>query len=373
MWAGEFIKNVMGTLDSRSLRELPPQIEVEVESRHEEEIFHLLPLLGPLFGCGILLFSAWDYLIDPAHAWSTFLVRLLLVLLGSIAYVPNRLQWSPVQRCGVIYGTHSCAIIISEYLLNNGFLYGLTGIAACIFVVSVITLRVRTFLLILSAPTLLFLILSAIRFPLFEFINSVMLYIFSVACAGIVMLVIRYFRLKAFSLEKKLLHISHHDSLTGAYNRGYLTELAVREIALAKRHGRALCVAMIDIDHFKSVNDTYGHAVGDETIKLLVKTCEQNLREIDHFGRIGGEEFVCILPETAESDAMLCAERLRRSIEEMRIKIPSGYLQVTASIGVAVLIQQPDWDALLKDADTALYSAKRDGRNRVVLATTCIS
>jgi diguanylate cyclase (GGDEF)-like protein len=223
--------------------------------------------------------------------------------------------------------------------------------------------------MILSAPTLLFLVLSAIRLPLLDFLNNVMLYIFSVVCAATVMLVIRDFRLKAYSLEKKLLQVSRHDSLTGAYNRGYLTELAEHEISLSKRHGRPVAVAMIDIDHFKSVNDTYGHAVGDQTIKSLVETCQKNLRVIDHFGRIGGEEFVCLLPETAQADAMLCAERLRRSIEAMRIELPSGYLHITASIGVAILnSSHVDWQSLLKDADGALYRAKRSGRNRVVLA-----
>jgi predicted signal transduction protein with EAL and GGDEF domain len=107
----------------------------------------------------------------------------------------------------------------------------------------------------------------------------------------------------------------------------------------------------------------------DQAIKALVETCQKNLRVIDHFGRIGGEEFICLLPETAEPEATLCAERLRRSIEVMRIRLPSGYLQITASIGVAVLNSgHAGWESLLKDADGALYRAKNSGRNRVVLA-----
>jgi diguanylate cyclase (GGDEF)-like protein len=138
---------------------------------------------------------------------------------------------------------------------------------------------------------------------------------------------------------------------------------------LAARHGRALALAMLDIDHFKEVNDTYGHDIGDKVLKRLTDTCSQNLRLIDHFGRIGGEEFVCIFPETDEAQAMLCAERLRQSVEAIKIDMPDGPLRFTVSIGVATLnTHHPDLDALLKDADRALYRAKRGGRNRVVLA-----
>jgi diguanylate cyclase (GGDEF)-like protein len=345
------------------------QIELDAEKKHNEEILQLLPLLGPLFGLSVLSFGIWDYLIDPAQALSSFYVRLVLVVLGSSAYFVTRLNWTPLKRCVVIYSTHAGAIIICEFLLKNGFLLGLTGICACVFAVSVVTIRLKIFFKILSLPTLLFITLSAIRLPLIEFLNGAMLYIFSVSLACLIMLVIRSFRMTAVALENELLQISRHDSLTGAYNRGYLTDLANREVALAKRHNRNLSIAMLDIDHFKKVNDTYGHDIGDKTIKLLVDTCQKNLREIDHFGRIGGEEFVCVLPEVGAADAMLCAERLRTSIEALQIETPSGPLRFTVSIGVAELnAQYANWETLLKEADKALYNAKNGGRNRSVLA-----
>lgn len=357
--------------DLSALRSLPEQAERELRVQHDLEIRQLLPVLGPLFGLGVILFNVWDHLIDPEHAWYALAVRVSFVLAGAVAYLPGRLPWSPVQRFGYIYGTHTAAIIISEFILKNGFLYGLTGIAACIFTLSVVTLRVQTFILILSVPTLLFVTLGALSMPLLEFINSLMFYAFSVALAYIVMLVIRSFRQKAFLSEQALLDISRHDSLTGAYNRGYLTELAEREVALAKRHGRSLAIAMLDIDHFKLVNDTYGHDIGDRVIQALAESCVKNLRGIDHFGRLGGEEFVCVLPETGAAEGMRCAERLRQSIEKIRVERPQGLLRFTVSIGVAVLTPaQADWNALLKEADSALYTAKREGRNRVVLART---
>lgn len=353
------------------LRALPAQDGRELAARHEAEIELLLPVLGPLFGLAVIVFGAWDYFVDPAHIWTSFAVRAAFVLVGSVAYLPTRLRWTAVRRFGYIYWTHASAIIICESLLQNGFLYGLTSIVVSVFAVTVVTIWVRTFLQILSVPSVLFAALSAVNMSLLAFLNGLMLYLISVFLACIIMLVIRSFRQSAFLLEKELLRVSRHDSLTGAWNRGYLTELAEREIALAQRHGRTLAVAMLDIDHFKHVNDTYGHGTGDKVIQLLVNTCTDNLRTVDHFGRIGGEEFVCVLPETDEAEAMICAERLRHAIEALRVEAPQGAFQFTASIGVAILNpSHVDWSALLKDADTALYCAKGEGRNRVVLATS---
>jgi len=360
----------MNPFERSPLRQLSTEDEAELVAQHDADIQQMLPLLGPLFGLGVILFNLWDYWVDPAHALTALAVRVGLVLAGSIAYQHTRLPWSAIQRWGYIYWTHSAAIIVSQFVLKDGFLHGLTGIAVCVFTLSVVALQVRTFLLILSVPSLLFAALGASRMPAFNFFNSMTLYLLSVGLACILMLVIRSFRIKTFSSEKELLRISRHDSLTGAFNRGYLTELAEREVALAVRHGRALAVAMLDIDNFKRINDTYGHDTGDEVIRRLVKTCSGNLREIDHFGRIGGEEFACVLPETGAAEALVCAERLLRGVEAIRIETSQGQLQFTISIGVAVLdVTHADWNALLKEADNALYRAKRAGRNRVVLAT----
>jgi diguanylate cyclase (GGDEF)-like protein len=349
---------------------LPLDAEREFTAKLDAELMQLLPTLGPLSGFVVLMFNVWDWLIDPVHAGLTLAVRAALVLIGAPAYLRTRLPWTPTQRCGYIYCTHAGAIVISEYLLKDGFLYGLGGIAACVFAASVVTLRLRNFFLILALPSLMFVVFTAVRMSLFGFINGMMLYVFSVGLAGIVMLVTRFFRQRAFLFEQQLIQISRHDSLTGAYNRGFLMELAEREVALAMRHRRPLAVAMLDIDHFKKVNDNFGHDVGDKVIKLLVQTCKENLRVIDHFGRIGGEEFVCVLPEAAQADVMLCAERLRASVEALHVETPQGELRFTMSIGVALLnSHHADWNALLKDADTALYRAKREGRNRVALST----
>jgi diguanylate cyclase (GGDEF)-like protein len=230
----------------------------------------------------------------------------------------------------------------------------------------VIAIRLPTFMAIVATPSLIFFGLSAVTLTPFGFINSVILYVFSLIMAATLMLVIRVVRQRAYLSEKALLYSSRHDSMTGACNRAFLTELAERELALARRHGRPLAVAMLDIDHFKRINDEYGHATGDEVIRQLASCCIGTLRSIDHFGRIGGEEFVAIMPETGMADAINCAERMRANIEQLRVATPQGTLRFTASFGVAMLTEEhPHWSALLNDADAAMYRAKNTGRNRV--------
>lgn len=347
----------------------PDQVSRELDVRHARQLLHLFPLLGPLFSLAVLLFSLWDFWHDAANAPTALLIRGLLVGLGALAYLPCSARFGPLQRAGFLYVTHACALILAEYVLRNGFLYGLSGVTSCLFVVAVMTMRPQAFCAIVALPSVLLVWLTALRMSLPGMVNQLMLYAFAMALALTLMYIIRSFALQTVELEGQLLRSARRDSLTGVYNRGYLFELAEREVALARRHKRPLAVAMLDIDHFKWVNDCHGHAVGDEVIVSLACTCRGELRASDHFGRIGGEEFVCVMPETDEAEALRCAERLRRRIEEARIATPRGPLGYTVSIGVAMLDQgHPDWKFLLHAADCALYRAKDEGRNRVVLA-----
>lgn len=352
-------------------RSLSKSDEDELAAQHTVEIRELLPILGPTFGLVVLLFNIWDHLVDPDHAGTTLLVRIVLVALGSIAYFDTRLSWTAIERCGLIYWTHVSAIVLSEYLLRDGFLYGVSGISACIFMASVMTYRIRTFLKILSLPSILFCTLIAFNRDNFVVVNGLMMYVFAFGIASSVMLVSRSFRHKNLIIERQLLHLSRHDGLTGVNNRAYLTELGEHLFALAKRHGRPLAIALLDIDHFKNVNDNYGHDIGDKVICTLSNTCIAQLRQIDHFGRIGGEEFACILPETDAASALLCMERLRLGVAALSVETPTGVVQFTISIGIALLDDtHANWLALLKDADTAMYQAKNSGRNRCLLFST---
>lgn len=159
------------------------------------------------------------------------------------------------------------------------------------------------------------------------------------------------------------------DSLTGLYNRRYLEAHLQKLIEKNKESQKNFCVLMLDIDHFKNVNDTYGHGVGDEVLKIVSFRLQDNLRSFDLVARLGGEEFTAVMPDTQKETALFVAERLRRSIAENPVKcsVEQGALDITVSIGGAI-IEPGDYSVqeVLDRADKMLYEAKETGRNRTV-------
>ncbi|MEB3887070.1 diguanylate cyclase [Lyngbya sp. CCY1209] len=161
------------------------------------------------------------------------------------------------------------------------------------------------------------------------------------------------------------------DSLTGISNRRHLLTLAEREFQRAQRYRNPFSILMLDIDHFKSINDTYGHATGDEALKLMADVTRNALRQVDIFGRFGGEEFVVFLPETPLPDAVTVADRIREAIASVSVAMDDAAIRMTVSIGVATYqTEEPNLDTLLMRADKALYEAKQRGRDRVVADPT---
>lgn len=157
------------------------------------------------------------------------------------------------------------------------------------------------------------------------------------------------------------------DGLTSIYNRRHLLQLADQEYERARRYHHPLSALMIDIDHFKRVNDTYGHPVGDLALKALVQCCKQNLRESDLLGRYGGEEFLVLMPETDHAEALEAAERIRQRVADMKLADERNTLSITICIGVATMQagENPSLNILIRNADDALYTAKAAGRNCV--------
>jgi diguanylate cyclase (GGDEF)-like protein/PAS domain S-box-containing protein len=162
---------------------------------------------------------------------------------------------------------------------------------------------------------------------------------------------------------------AYTDYLTGLANRRHFLEQAESELVRTLRYGRELSILMLDIDRFKTINDTYGHKVGDVVLKKLADVCSATLRDVDIVGRLGGEEFAVLLPETGEKSAMEVAERLRGALAASQVVLSGGLpLHFTASFGVAILEDKDtNIDTLLNQADQALYRAKSEGRNRVCM------
>lgn len=167
--------------------------------------------------------------------------------------------------------------------------------------------------------------------------------------------------------EQRYQQLAHIDTLTGITNRRRWFELTMIEMERAKRYGCALSIVILDVDHFKQINDSYGHPVGDKILQELVRCCSSNLRDTDLIGRYGGEEFILLLPETTLSDAYIFAERLRQTIAKQLIPITKQKsLSITVSMGGATLNNDIlSLETLIELADKALYQAKKNGRNQV--------
>ena len=181
----------------------------------------------------------------------------------------------------------------------------------------------------------------------------------------------RNLRISRTELEKSLTIIkemSIRDDLTGVYNRRHLMELLEHEYHRISRGGAHFSVAMLDIDHFKSVNDTHGHLTGDEVLKAVSDVIRNSLRSADFCGRYGGEEFLLVMTQTNINGALLCAERIRSTIEQSRFTSLGPNFKVTVSLGVTEFTGKEDIPTMIARADKALYHAKESGRNRVEYA-----
>lgn len=170
------------------------------------------------------------------------------------------------------------------------------------------------------------------------------------------------------SLEFELTELANHDQLTQILNRRGVESFAQQEFSKANRIDSDLAVIMTDIDDFKKVNDTFGHQIGDEILASFADLIGNNLRPYDIFGRLGGEEFIIVLPNTTVDQAQVLAERLRKKVEEFPFQVNKKEIGITASFGIAK--QRPEMDTLEKTipfADKALYQSKRQGRNKVTV------
>lgn len=173
-------------------------------------------------------------------------------------------------------------------------------------------------------------------------------------------------RLVVDELELRL--VAATDSLTGAMSRRHFLEEANRDFARAQRHQRPLSCILIDLDRFKSINDSHGHGIGDLVLQHFVSLCRAALRTSDYVGRLGGEEFMIMLPETSAKDAFEVAERLREALAASLFGVAPGSIRATASLGIAEFNEENgSVDKLFKNADAAMYTAKLSGRNRTVI------
>ncbi|GAB1597110.1 GGDEF domain-containing protein [Lysobacter claricitrinus] len=268
------------------------------------------------------------------QAWGVLATRVLV--LAPIYLVLDLTAGVMLWRAGTSRGERFQNLAAASFLFNSG----------------VLVVRI-VHALVFGAPTG-----SFDRDPFQTLVFVLGLVFIAVLTMGLALLMFR-------SKELELRRLVHCDPLTGLFNRRSLFDYAQREQARSERYGTPLALVMVDIDAFKSVNDTYGHAAGDDVICETAVRVACGLRDVDTAFRLGGEEFLLLLPSTSLQDAVAVAERLRAAICDT--PIPAIGRAVTASFGVSELMRgREDWEAAMRRADAALYRAKDEGRNRVV-------
>ncbi|HUA53450.1 MAG TPA: GGDEF domain-containing protein [Candidatus Sulfotelmatobacter sp.] len=192
--------------------------------------------------------------------------------------------------------------------------------------------------------------------------------LFNRVIATVVLYSVSFLLYRNSQSETVLKRLATTDPLTGALNRRHYMELMGREQRRAERYAAVYSILMVDIDHFKRVNDTYGHQVGDQAIQAMSQACVKALRPTDLLARYGGEEFIITLTHTDQQGAAKVAERLRESVQQIELQTEQGVLKFTISVGVSTYFKRSLLDEIINRADQALYQAKTSGRNRVCLA-----
>lgn len=316
----------------------------------------------------LLLFAIRDWMLAPEVALYTTVLRFVASALtvGAYAFVNGDKPYGRTAAYACLYGL-ILAFGTVVAILPHGYRYSLTALlliplGSAMFVPSVsVLMRIQfttVFIvalgLTLHPPESSEIITTATTVALVCAVTHVL------GSSAIRM------RIQQFMFENQLRDEANRDALTGAYNRRHLWTLGTAELQRARRYERPLSLLLIDIDHFKRINDTFGHDAGDEVIRSIATRITHRVRETDVVCRLGGEEYVVLLPETSLPCAVIVAESLRKIVEESEAKFAGNGLRCTISVGVAtVRATDPDLESLIKRADVCLYNAKST-RNAVV-------
>ncbi|MFP2910060.1 GGDEF domain-containing protein [Pyxidicoccus sp. 3LFB2] len=317
-------------------------------------------------------FMGLDYQLDPEKLGRNMVVRLLAV--GAYLVLHLLVRWEPARArvellllAGV--GVGAASVTRLSVGLRFGEMLAVGSLLLMVVMLAALTTSLRHALishgLLLAVVNVLGLVFGASHL----FFFAVNVFLTSGAAAGVILAALseRLAR-RSFRLELDLEVLATRDSLTGAHNRRSFLQLAERELDRARRTTRPVSLLMVDIDRFKSINDTHGHPAGDAVIRTLASTSQSALRSVDVLGRLGGEEFAIILPETGAEGALRVAERLRQTLSEVVVPEGGKSLAFTVSVGVAEWLPGERLDMLLSRGDQALYAAKNTGRNRVCAA-----
>jgi diguanylate cyclase (GGDEF)-like protein len=355
---------------------VPPRFEADIEAQFlESRAAGLMAVnMNTFWTMAIIVmgFGAWDLYVDPLHWRLAFSVRLVgtivIVATGIFQKLPGNAQWMPLlAKVRLVIAVVTSAIAGS--MLDAGYGFDVAGLVVIILTGPYIALDRRD-LLKMNAAAMLSLVpvMFVISLDRFDTIGTGVFVFLAVTVSSLLGRVLETSNRRAFALELELHHDARTDSLTGLNNRRAIEERGPIELKRASRSGKPVSVVMSDLDHFKRINDKYGHEAGDAALAKVAAALQETLRETDALGRWGGEEFIAVLAATDGPTAVEVAERMRLAVAATPLDGVADRL--TISLGVATLgsVDTPatDWDALVKAADRHMYRAKSEGRNRVV-------
>jgi diguanylate cyclase (GGDEF)-like protein len=353
----------------------PPEQEARFQAQRREALAVINASTYWMVAVLVLAFSAWDWFVDP-HNWLTALWWRLagagvIIASGLTQRQLGSAKWAPMLA-KIRFAASIIAVTAALAVVNEGFVVGLAGLVAVFFAGPYIAIDRRDYLKLNVVP---FLVVAGVMWAKglerFTVINAWCFLGLSLLVGLLLVRVFEAANRRAFALEEALSREARTDALTGIVNRRALDERGLLELRRSARNGRAVSVILLDIDHFKRINDDYGHTIGDRVIQAVAHNLSTTLRAADCIGRWGGEEFLVILPETAADEAVHLAERMRDAIAIVPVlKLP--LIKTTISLGLASTVTSGEveevWSELVKAADGALHRAKEAGRNRVETA-----
>lgn len=353
----------------RSLFSTSSREEAYLRAKREAMASFSIRMCLLMGGTGFLLWI-WDWDLDPAEAWHTLYLRGVILAAAFLYPVALKSSRNPRMQAFAAFATTLSWLGAFFGILtwvNGGMVYGIGGFMLFqlmgILVLQGLSFRLNLLydILIVFLPHLFGLIEPSLGFPHEAY--AVLIWPTAIMTSLAQFSLDKSFR-RQYELGQSLEDAAFSDPLTGAWNRRYFGQMIPAELAKCRRYGLPMAILMMDIDHFKRVNDTFGHRAGDDVLRELADTMRRQSRISDILIRWGGEEFLMLLPSTTEVGAMELAEKIRKACEETEIP-PVG--NVTLSFGVAEYLGEAT-EAWIKRADDALYEAKAGGRNRVVSA-----
>jgi diguanylate cyclase (GGDEF)-like protein len=325
----------------------------------------------------LMVFCLWDWYVDPTGWQNAFPIRALgaaiAIALGVLQKQSGRVDWASAIAKARFAAT-TLAVAGALLVLDQGYEFGIAGLVSFVLVGPYLAMDRRDLMKLYALPAVgIALILFLGPFNRFAIINSTVFLVLALIVGLVLAGVLEVANRRAFMLEMQLKTEARTDSLTGLVNRRAMEEAAASELKRARRNGAVTAVMILDIDRFKSVNDRFGHDMGDQVIIAVARSVQAVIRETDTLARWGGEEFLTLLPSTSLADATALAERIRQAVASTPMPMGAD-VQITVSIGVASSAEAHEdltntrWMHMLRAADAALYRAKENGRNRVCSA-----